>query len=65
MQQAAELLADMHREQQSAADALEAMCDLLATAAAQEASELLGGAPRAAYLGDLPRRASMQKFVLP
>lgn len=59
MQQAAELLADMHREQQTAADALEAMFDLLATAATQEASNLVGGAPRISYLGDMHRCYSL------
>lgn len=59
MQQAAEILADMHREQQTAADALEAMLDLLATAASQQASDLVGGAPRVSLLGNMQRCVSL------
>jgi hypothetical protein len=59
MQQAAELLADMHREQQTAADALEAMIDHLATAASPGGPELWGFAQRPSFLGDMPRCAAV------
>ena len=60
MQQAAELLTDMHREQQTAVDALEAMFDLLATAASQDASDLVEGVdPRVTLLGNFQRCASL------
>ena len=53
----------MHREQQTAADALEAMFDLLATAASQDASDLVGGhPPRVSLLGNFQRCAFLLSF---
>jgi hypothetical protein len=65
MQQAAELLADMHREQQTAADALEAMIDHLATAASPQGPELWGFAQRPSFLGDMPRCTALQLCCTP
>lgn len=43
MQQASDLLADMHREQQSAEGALEGMMEQLASAITPEKSDVFGG----------------------